>query len=104
MNDQTLQEDASDLFLDGSVLRLREEIEEHAREVVRVCVRVTQMVRDRRDEEIPPLRVKLRREKDKDLERRVGWREPMRPLRHMHTDVEKQRRQQWHVKSSSGVI
>eukprot|EP00976_Prorocentrum_cordatum_P040762 827877-Prorocentrum_minimum.AAC.2 len=60
VDDEALQQHARDLLLDNLVLRLREQEQQHAREVVRVVVRVAQLVRHRVEQQVAPLRVQLR--------------------------------------------
>lgn len=59
MHDETLQKHASNLILDLDVRQLRKEEQEHAREIVRMSVRVPQVICQRRKEQIATFHVKL---------------------------------------------
>ena len=43
VDDQSLEQDSSDLLLDGLLVSLGKQVEEGAREVVRVTVRIPQL-------------------------------------------------------------
>lgn len=62
MNDKPFQQDARDLLLNHLRLRLGKQVEQHAAEVVRVLVRVAQLVRHRVEEEVSPLWIQLVRQ------------------------------------------
>lgn len=59
VHDEPLEQDAGDLLLDHLRLGLREQVEQHAAEVVRVLVGVPELVGHGVEEEVPPLRVEL---------------------------------------------
>ncbi len=59
VHDEPLQQDARDLLLDHLRLRLGEQVEQHAAEVVRVLVGVPELVCHRVQEEVAPLGVEL---------------------------------------------
>lgn len=52
IDDQPLQQHPGDLLLHGFRVRLGEQVEQTAREVVREAVRVAQLVRDRVQEQV----------------------------------------------------
>lgn len=62
MHDEPLEQDAGDLLLDHLRLRLREQVEQHAAEVVRVLVGVPQLVGHGVQEEVTALGVQLVRQ------------------------------------------
>ena len=59
VHDEPLQQDARDLLLDHLRLRLGEQVQQHAAEVVRVLVGVPELVRHGVQEEVAPLGVEL---------------------------------------------
>lgn len=62
MHDEPLEQDARDLLLDDLVLRLCEQIQQHAAEVVCVLVRVAKLVGHGVEEEVSALRIQLVRQ------------------------------------------
>lgn len=62
MHDEPLEQDSRNLLLNHLRLGLREEIKQHAAEVVRVLVGVAELVGHRVEEEVPPLGVQFVRE------------------------------------------
>mmetsp|Transcript_3880 Transcript_3880/g.9769 ORF Transcript_3880/g.9769 Transcript_3880/m.9769 type:complete len:403 (-) Transcript_3880:512-1720(-) len=68
---QTLQQHPGDLFLYDLLFALCEEVEQHAAEVVRVGVGVSQLVGDGREEEVAAVHVELLGEVGEDLQGRV---------------------------------
>jgi len=57
VDDETFEEHASDLLLDNTELGLREQVQNDAREVMRVAVRVSELVRDGIHEEVAAFHV-----------------------------------------------
>ncbi len=61
VHDESLQQHTRHLLLDDLVTRLEQE-QQHTREVVRVAVRVPQLVRDGIQEHVPPLGLQVHRQ------------------------------------------
>lgn len=57
MDDQALKEDSGYLLHNHGLLRLREQVKEHATEVVRMIVGVAQLIRDRIQHVVATLRI-----------------------------------------------
>lgn len=76
VHDEPLEQDPGDLLLNHLRLRLGEQIEQHAAEVVRVLVGVPELVRDSVEEEVSTLGVELVRQLFQFSARvpGVGWR------------------------------
>ena len=71
--DEALEQDAGDLLLNRLDVRLGEEIEQRAGEVVRVRVGITQLIRDRVEEQVSAFRVQIHGEVLENVHvRRVG--------------------------------
>lgn len=96
MNNESLQENPGDLLLHIFVVCVGEKVEQDAGKVVRVRVRVPQVVRDSRKKEVTPLVVEFVREIDENLKARIVLLQPLLPmgrfvvLWEMHADVEQQ--------------
>mmetsp|Transcript_24713 Transcript_24713/g.51280 ORF Transcript_24713/g.51280 Transcript_24713/m.51280 type:complete len:218 (-) Transcript_24713:6658-7311(-) len=59
LSDETLQQNTSDLFLNSVVFSLVEEIQHDARKIMRVTRRVTELIRDSVEAQIPSMIVKF---------------------------------------------
>mmetsp|Transcript_10100 Transcript_10100/g.24108 ORF Transcript_10100/g.24108 Transcript_10100/m.24108 type:complete len:339 (+) Transcript_10100:48-1064(+) len=103
VHDEALQQDSGDLLPHHLVAGVGEEVQQDAAEVVRVRVRVAQVVRDGPQKQVPALIVEVVGEVREDVERRVVLLEAALPrqrlamLRQVDPDVEEQRVQQGHV-------
>lgn len=73
MHDEPLEQDAGDLLLNHLRLRLCEQIQQHAAEVVRVLVGVPELVRDGVEEGVPSLGVELVRQLFRSLSTKVSF-------------------------------
>lgn len=62
VDDEPFQEDSRDLLLNHLRMGLREQVEQHAAEVVRVLVGVAELVRHCVEEKVPPLGVQFVRQ------------------------------------------
>ena len=71
VNDESLHQHASDLLLDNFLRGLLEQEEEHAAVVVRVAVRIAQLVRNRVEEQVATLRIEIDRQETEELHGRL---------------------------------
>lgn len=62
VDDEPFEEDSRDLLLNHLRMGFREQVEQHAAEVVRVLVGVAELVRHRVEEKVPPLGVQFVRQ------------------------------------------
>mmetsp|Transcript_67949 Transcript_67949/g.221180 ORF Transcript_67949/g.221180 Transcript_67949/m.221180 type:complete len:462 (-) Transcript_67949:3433-4818(-) len=103
VDDQALQQHPGDLLANHLIRRVCEQVEQHATEVVRVRVRVAQVVGDGAQEQVPPLIVQVVCQVHEDVQGRVvllhatlsGQRLAM--LWQVHPHVQEQGVEQWDV-------